>query len=908
MTQHHLTTALFDPASDSLQDTHRLFAGLYDFSPAGHMLMDGDTRIQEINVSAAALLGSARSNLLGVRFADLVVPPERRKLSSQLRQCAPGSALQTTEINLTGIGATPTSVRLYLSRVDDSSAQQYRCALVDLTESARAASMLDTLMHEWQAVLENAFNGVALIKNGIIARCNRRLEEMFGYARGELIGVKSETLHDSKANWERTAQSISTLLAEGKSYEGEHLLRHRDGSVFWCVACGLAVDATDPGKGSIWRIQDITERKQGDEALRNAHARMEAEVHSRTAELRHMVAAMQEEIRQRSRAEAELHKVASELRDLYDKAPCGYHSLDGEGRVIQINETELDWLGYKRDEVVGKLNFTDFIVPAQRAQFATVFPAFKERGQVRNVEYTIVRKDGTTFPVLLSSTTVRDANNTFVRSRSSMLNITRRKQAEEALRESEERFKSLTALSSDWYWEQDANLRFTAFSSTTPRSAFDHENNLGKLRWELPYLGVAEETWRAHKEILAAQQPFANLELSCKDKEGKLRYISLSGEPLSDSVGVFKGYRGIGRDITVQKETEAALRESEARYRHLVEHASDIFYETDPSGHFTFFNTQAAFKILGYTEHECMGRHFNEMLPAGWREQVARFYRRQFQQKIPNTYLELPVLAKNGNEVWLGQSIQLVIENGRVVKIQAYCRDITERRLREHELQHSQEQLRRLSSHLESVRESERARIARELHDELGSVLTALKMDLSWIAKATIAKHKSFPAEKFARIIRTVDSAIQTTRKITTELRPSILDNLGLWAAIEWQAQQMEERLGINVQLEIGPHENDSDLDSNRATALFRIVQEALTNVARHANASVIEIRARASEDEVTIEVSDNGRGMDSGQLVGTASLGLLGMYERARSFGGETQIVSAPAGGTTVRVRVPKG
>jgi signal transduction histidine kinase len=227
---------------------------------------------------------------------------------------------------------------------------------------------------------------------------------------------------------------------------------------------------------------------------------------------------------------------------------------------------------------------------------------------------------------------------------------------------------------------------------------------------------------------------------------------------------------------------------------------------------------------------------------------------------------------------------------------------VTDAKAKQAELEASREKLRHLSRHLQSVRETERTRIAREIHDELGATLTAIKMDLKLLA----GEEDLLLAQALRNTIGLVDSAIQTVKKIATDLRPSILDNLGLWAAIEWQGQELLERVGVDYELQIDPRAHELKFDGDRATALFRIVQEALTNVVRHAQADKVTITVQRGRSEVLLEVRDNGKGMHQARLMDSKSWGLLGMYERVRHHGGDLKIDSAVGKGTTVWIRFP--
>jgi PAS domain S-box-containing protein len=233
----------------------------------------------------------------------------------------------------------------------------------------------------------------------------------------------------------------------------------------------------------------------------------------------------------------------------------------------------------------------------------------------------------------------------------------------------------------------------------------------------------------------------------------------------------------------------------------------------------------------------------------------------------------------------------------------ALLNEIAERKQTENALRASREKLRKLSMHLQSARESERAAVAREIHDELGATLTAVKMDLHWYAK-TLAKGKPLSNDKLTDTGVLVDSAIQTVKRIATELRPSILDHLGLWPAIEWQIQELQKHYRIGCELNF--ESPLVTLEAEAQTALFRIVQEALTNVVRHARATQIRVRVRKSGDDVVVDIHDNGVGLPPAKLLDPASSGIHGMRERARSFNGEVRFLAGQKAGTCVSARFP--
>jgi signal transduction histidine kinase len=226
-----------------------------------------------------------------------------------------------------------------------------------------------------------------------------------------------------------------------------------------------------------------------------------------------------------------------------------------------------------------------------------------------------------------------------------------------------------------------------------------------------------------------------------------------------------------------------------------------------------------------------------------------------------------------------------------------------ERKRAEQQLRESHEQLRALSVHLQTVREDERTRIAREVHDELGQSLTGLKLDFSRLANQMRRGPKS-QTDKIKSLVARIDSTIQTVRRISTELRPGILDDLGLVAAIEWQANDFQSRTGIECYVTTTPRELSLHRDLN--TAFFRIFQETLTNVIRHADAHSVDVHLRKDSGQVVLEVRDDGRGISDSDICNTESIGLRGMRERAALLGGAVDIRGAAGKGTTVKVRIP--
>lgn len=227
----------------------------------------------------------------------------------------------------------------------------------------------------------------------------------------------------------------------------------------------------------------------------------------------------------------------------------------------------------------------------------------------------------------------------------------------------------------------------------------------------------------------------------------------------------------------------------------------------------------------------------------------------------------------------------------------------SEREQVEMQLKRSQELFRSLSAHLQMIREEERTRIARRIHDDMGQALTALKIDLTWLNKR-LADNQVRIREKLQSMVTLIDNTIETVHNISEDLRPGILDDFGLSAAIEWQAEEFQKRTGMKCKISLPPDE--FDLSKEKSTNLFRIVQESLTNVIRHANATKVEITLAEKDGLLLLEVVDNGKGITRAAITNPKSFGLIGIKERIHSLGGEVDITGTPNAGTRLTVKMP--
>jgi two-component system sensor kinase len=351
--------------------------------------------------------------------------------------------------------------------------------------------------------------------------------------------------------------------------------------------------------------------------------------------------------------------------------------------------------------------------------------------------------------------------------------------------------------------------------------------------------------------------------------------------------------------------TETSRPASEELLAEILDNAAEAIISIDESQHITVFN-QGAEQIYGYSANEVLGKRLDVLLPERFIE-VHRQHVRNFAaapEKARRIAEGIQVFGrrKDGSEFPAEASIsKLKLAAGTIFTVILW--DVTERKKAEAELERSRQELRILAARLQQVREEERAVLAREIHDQLSGALTALKMDLSFLANR-VPQEDAALTEKTEAMARLIDATLNSVRNIATQLRPSVLDDLGLIAAIEWQAEEFQNRSGIQCRLDL--EREEVALDKNRSTAIFRIFQEALTNVARHAQASEIWISLKVQAGSLILQIRDNGRGIKQEEISSSKSLGLLGMRERAFAFGGEVVISGGPGQGTTVTLKIP--
>jgi PAS domain S-box-containing protein len=355
--------------------------------------------------------------------------------------------------------------------------------------------------------------------------------------------------------------------------------------------------------------------------------------------------------------------------------------------------------------------------------------------------------------------------------------------------------------------------------------------------------------------------------------------------------------------------TRQLVEEERRRYQELFDFAPHGYLLTDAAAVIRQANRAAAV-LFGVPQNRLQGKPLVLFVAQNERHAfLTQLNRLPRQEQILDW--EIRLQPRRRSLLYAGLTVAAVRDcQGEVVELRWLIRDVTERKAAEAKvlqaeraLRSSREQLRALTTHLQNRQEEERRRLAREIHDELGQALTVLKIDVAWLSTRLGAADTSC-RERLQDMTTQLDALVTSVHRIGTELRPGLLDDLGLTAAIEWQLQEVCKRTGLACESVLPA--DDLAIDQAQATAMFRIFQESLTNVLRHAEADKITVRLIEQPDALLLEVSDNGKGITPRQLNDHRAFGLLSMRERAHLWGGHMAIKGKPGGGTTVTLRMP--
>ncbi|MBI3146069.1 MAG: PAS domain S-box protein [Pseudogulbenkiania sp.] len=833
---------------------------------------DGRFRNLAINPAFERSVGISRDELIG-KYIEETVPAEAAEaVLAKYRRCVAAGTATEEEVELD----LPSGRRAYHSTLipvrDSVSGRIHR--IVGITRDVTLRRQHEAVLEE-RAELERRLSHFAASAPGLMFTCRQRPDGSFHFPYaspgiGDIFGIEPESVvHDISAlsavlhpddavlTDATTRDSADTL----SPFHYEFRVRHPAKGELWVEA--RSTPEREPDGSVLWHgfMHDISERK-----------RMEAAVESNRSWLRTLIQTIPDPV--------------------WVKSPEGVYLTCNAafGRLHDADEAG----------IVGKTDF-DFVEPELAAFFRQKdLAAIASGWPCTNEEWVTYAGDGRRALWETIKTPLYDGAGRVAGVLGVARDITERNRLENALRAKDSYQRALLDNFPFMVWLKDTESRFLAVNQPFAEAAGQPSNDVffGKTDLDFWPRDLAESYRADDHEVLRLKQRKIVEELIAD--QGVRKYFETYKAPVEVD-GQLLGTVGFARDITARKQMEEQLRASEQQFRTLAENSPNFIVRYDWDCRRTYVNP-AFERETGITAKQALG-----MLPdAHWRSTMpVEVYKAKLRQVMENgAPIEMHSEWERQEGCMICYAINIVPEygsDGRVAGVLAIGHNITALKNAERRLRESHGLLRGLASRRETAREEERKRIAREIHDELGQHLTALRMGVS-VLRFQFGQDNPLLVARVQDMMNLADKTIQVVRDVASTLRPAALD-MGLAAALDWLVAEFSRHTGIPCQLTV-PEEKVT-LDDDRATAVFRVIQESLTNVARHSEASRVDIVLESRSHEYWVEVRDNGNGFDPASAT-KISFGLVGMRERGLMLGGEVDVASVPGRGTAIRIRIP--
>lgn len=603
-----------------------------------------------------------------------------------------------------------------------------------------------------------------------------------------------------------------------------------------------------------------------------------------------MLGAMQD-ITEQKNAQYQL-VLEKELSDsIINSLPGIFYLYNQDGQFYRWNRNFEQVTGYTGEEI-SKLHPLDLFEEEEKDILRQKIENVFKNGE-DNIEANFRLKSGSTIPYYLNGMVINyEGENCLM---GVGIDISEKVKSQQELKESEEKYRTLIEQASDGIFISNQQGDYLDVNTSATMLTGYEKDELLKLNIRDILFENGITTGKPDNMLTEVfkGQTILN-ERMMRQKNGNIINVEISSKLLPDG-----RFQGIVRDITIRKKTEEEIRMSEHKYRLLFnQNPMPMSMISLPQRNFLDVN-DAAIEFYGYNKKEFLEMNIKDLRPE---EEIINLSDiSTYKAGINNTGIWRH-RKKDGTIVKVNIITHDIINEGKHAKL-VLANDITEKILAEEKLKKSHEDLRQLATHLQDIREDERTRIAREIHDELGQQLTGLKMDISWLSKK-ISNGSAEINQKMTEALKLIDETVKTVRRIATQLRPSILDDLGLISAMEWQSEEFEKRFKIKTSFVA--NSATVQVESEIATGLFRIFQESLTNVLRHSKATEVKASLNSQDGLLILHIADNGIGFNAVENESKKTLGLLGMKERTLIMGGTYEISSKPGKGTTVVISVP--
>ncbi|MFH1081755.1 MAG: PAS domain S-box protein [Pseudomonadota bacterium] len=698
-------------------------------------------------------------------------------------------------------------------------------------------------------ILDNSSRtGIYVVQGGLFRFVNAHAAFYWGYSKEELIGMESMSLVHPD-DYQRVRQDAIDMLKGRRTSSYEFRTIARDGGVRWITETITPIRYK--GKRAVLgNSMDITEQ-----------------------------------IKARTKL-AELEALEASILEAIPHAVIGLRNR----RIIFANDGVKSVFGWEVQELIGKRTSVFYRTKRDFQAIARDLYATLERQRTFRSEFPCRRKDGAEIECMVSASRIGETlqeKNVVI----TYEDITDRKRAEAA-------YKTMADSSqAGVYVVQNGTFQFVN-RNAAGYAGYSTKDLVGMDSLCLVHPDDREKVIRNSREMLSRKR-ISPHEFRIVTKDGRIRWIMETVTLIP--WGGERAVLGNSMDITEQIEARNKLTDLEALEASILEAIPHAVIGLQDRR--IIFVNDGVEAVFGWKAGDLIGKSTRVLYQTDEDyDAIARDLYSALEKK--RTFVaEFPCRRKDGTHIECMVSAARIGKKLEKKSIVITYEDITDRKRAEAEIERSREQLRNLSAHLQSVREKERTRIARELHDELGQLLTALNTGLVLLNKK-IPEERASLRDQTGSMIDLVGMTMQTLKRIYMDLRPGLLDHLGLAVAIGWQAGEFEKRTGIRCKLNVDPE--DLVLDPELSTAIFRIFQETLTNIARHAEATKIVVNLKRNAKGIELAVRDNGKGITEEQLTKANSFGLLGIRERTHYWDGNVQITGKDGGGTMVKISIP--
>lgn len=697
-----------------------------------------------------------------------------------------------------------------------------------------------------------------------VYRDNKKLETLFGYPAWEADEVDTQwRKHVHPDDWEKLTKERALIFEDPKQayWEGEYRFLKPDGDYAFVWDCGYIIrDHSGRPIRMIGASNDISKRKE---------------------------------------TEMELLRSEKRFRSLVEKGSEIIAMHDRNGTITYVSPSSFSVLGYDPAERTGQ-SALDHIHPDDLPVISEKLAALlKTPGSVNRAQWRHLHQNGSwrwmegVATNLLEDPSVQAVVHNF-------RDITEQKEATERLRDEKESLDSFINSLPGVFYCYDKEGRFMRWNTNMAKVTGYSDSEIATMH-PLQFIAEADGSLVAARIGEVFEKGFAEVEAGLRLKDGRIIPYYFNGKLVM--LGGEDCLVGMGIDIAARRQNEEQLK----LFQSVVMNANDgvLITEARPiegGGPKIVYANEAFSRISGFTQEELLGATPRILQGKDTDREKLAVIKKALLHLTP-VQVELLNYKKDGTPFWVSISISPVKNNlGECTHFIAIQNDVSERKAREKALQDQKAELKGLQEYLQQAREEERRYIAREVHDELGQLATAIKIDIDWfLLQAPKWNEQSVKRSNHAS--RVTDILISSIRKIAHKIRPSVLDDFGLVAALKLHCEEFSAL--NNIPVSFYAELDERNMPDTYATEIFRIVQESMTNIMRHAKASEVQVSMREGEDRIFITITDNGVGFDTNSSKKT--LGLIGIRERAVSLNGQMHITSKPGQGTTIAVSFPR-